>query len=82
MSNFKVVLARGVNEQLGEVSEGSREQVLAALNALMVNPQTRDKGGPILHGSVDAGGYRIGYSVDSYGKTVLVGAIFPVPAHG
>jgi mRNA-degrading endonuclease RelE of RelBE toxin-antitoxin system len=76
-----VVLARGVNEQLEAVSATSREQVLTALNTLMVNPQTQDKGRPILHGSVDAGGYRIGYAVNSYEKTVLVGAIFPVPTN-
>jgi len=79
VSNYKVVLMRGVDEKLGAVTEPSYGQVVAALDALGADPVPADKQGPIQHGSVDAGAYRIGYMVDAQARTVLVGNIFPIP---
>jgi len=82
LSNYRIVLARGVDEKLEAVSESSYSQVVAAIEALGVAPPlSKPKGSSIPNGLVDAGGYRIHYAVDPlpYGGTVLIDAIFPIP---
>lgn len=74
MTEYKVILMRGVDEELATVEEASYERVTATLSALSLNPDIGMRG--LAHIFVDISGYRITYVVQDETQTVVVGRIF------
>lgn len=77
--SYKIVLQRGVQEQLDAVDRAAFPDVHAAIGALGVQPwPAGERGGGPVDGPYTAhvAGYQITWTVGGAMRTVLVGAIF------